>query len=59
MNPKKNRLYEGTPLDQRDEVAAFQAQRDKEEATPAAERFGDELHKRNEKYLEVWRDFIR
>ena len=58
MNLKKNRLYEGTPLDQRDEVAAFQAQRDKEEATPAAEKFGDELHKRNEKYLEVWRDFI-
>lgn len=55
---KNNRLYEGTPLEQRDEVAAFKAQRDKEEATPAAEKYADELHKRNEKYFDVWRNFI-
>ena len=52
------RIKEGTPLGQRDEVAAFQAQRDQEEATPAAEKYKSELNSRNEKYYKAWQDFI-
>ena len=52
------KLYESTPLEDRDEVAAFKAQQDKEEATPAAEKYKGELDKRNEKYYRAWQAFI-
>ena len=49
---------ESTPLEDRDEVAAFQAQKDKEEATPASEKYKGELDKRNEKYYHAWQKLI-
>ena len=52
------KFKEATPLEDRDEIAAFQAQRDKEEATPAAEKYADELKKRNGKYAIEWQNFF-
>ena len=49
---------ESTPLEDRDEIAAFKAQQDKEEATPASEKYKGELDKRNEKYYKAWQEFI-
>ena len=54
MSLQEKRIQESTPLEDRDEIAAFQARRDREEATPAAEKYKDVLKDKNQKYYDKW-----